>query len=101
MLEALPHVFPFIAAVGVLALIYFLGKQHSTTSTTAQPAPAVKSPVAAAVAAVVPKVEEEVAKATTALQTAGVKGKELLDTIASVRKGEVTGDEVVKAHKKD
>lgn len=46
------------------------------------------------------EVEKEVDKAKVALETAGVKGKERLDTIAAVRRREVTGDEVVEAHKK-
>ena len=47
------------------------------------------------------KIEAEVKKATEALDGAGIKGTEYLQTISSVRHGFVTGDEVAKAHKKD
>lgn len=45
------------------------------------------------------KSQDEVAKATKALDDAGVTGTEKLNTIAQVRQGNLTADEVASAHK--
>lgn len=45
------------------------------------------------------KPQDEVAKATKALDDAGVTGTEKLNTIAQVRQGNLTADEVASAHK--